>query len=731
MKKLIIGIIFAVTGNALLAVPHAVQAADAAALEFTVEKDIPYYSEEALAREGDYARNRCKLDVRVPVGVTNFATVVNLHGGGLVKGNKGFAPWPAEAREHDPVAGVAVGYRLLTNATPEQCISDAAAAVAWTVKNIAKYGGDPKKVFVTGVSGGGYLTAMVGLDPKWLAPHGLKPTDLCGIAPFTGQMTKHFNVRKVGFKDDDPQFVPKIDEWAPLAWATADAPPACFLTGGRDVEWKARVEENALLEASMRALGNRRVEFHETEGDHGGGVKPSSYFFRNFVLKTCNTSAVGGFSPGERIVFLGDSITHGGKYVGYLQLFAALRHPGWNVRCINAGISGDTAGGGLGRVSWDVKVLKPDRVFAMFGMNDVGRDNYATTTPDEKTQAARAKALDRYAQNVCALADAIPAIGAQAVLVTPSPYDQYATRTNGQNLVACNDPGLAACAAAVREAAAARNLGVAELHRPLTEILQEHPDLGLGGPDRVHPREEGHLLMAALVLESMHVPALVARASVDAQTFKAEKIRAGLTENAVVSDVRRTGDGVAFTYAPKSLPFPALPEYLADDKIYPLTEKLNREEIVVRHLKPGRYALMFDGVKLGSYTARELAKGVNVAILPTANQMRAQETATLVKELVANESVRRNLALNYVRFRHAKIALDDFAAQDAYLDKVLAKMEAQKSPWHRAHVGITDTYRKNRTRAAELNDRAADLFARINAVRPAVCRVRVVREGDE
>ena len=76
MKKLIIGIIFAVTANALLVVPHAVQAADAAALEFTVEKDLPYYSEEALAREGDYARNRCKLDVRVPVGVNELQTAL-------------------------------------------------------------------------------------------------------------------------------------------------------------------------------------------------------------------------------------------------------------------------------------------------------------------------------------------------------------------------------------------------------------------------------------------------------------------------------------------------------------------------------------------------------------------------------------------------------------------------------------------------------------------------------
>ena len=715
----------------LLVIALASAACAATALEFTVEKDISYYPEEVLSREGDYARNRCKLDLRLPVGVTNFATVVNVHGGGLVRGNKCFAPWPGEARAHDPVAGVAVGYRLLTNATPEQCVSDAAAAVAWTVKNIARYGGDPKKVFLTGVSGGGYLTAMVGLDPKWLAPHGLKPTDLCGIAPFTGQMTKHFNVRKVGFKDVDPQFVPKIDEWAPLAWATTNAPPACFLTGGRDVEWKARVEENALLEASMRALGNTRVEFHETEGDHGGGVKPSSYFFRDFVLKTCSAYAVGGFAPGERIVFLGDSITHGGHYVGYLQLFAALRHPGWDVRCMNAGIGGDTAGGGLARVDWDVKDMKPHRVFAMFGMNDVGRDLYRTTSPDEKTLAARANAIGRYAQNVRKLADAIPAIGAQAVLVTPSPYDQYAVRTNGQNLVACNEPGLAACAAAVRESAAERCLGVVDLHHPLTEILKKHPDLGLGGPDRVHPREQGHLLMAALVLEAMRTPALVARASVDAQSLKIDRIRSGFTENAVVSDLRRTGDGVAFTYAPKSMPFPALPEYLADDKIYPLTEKLNREEIVVRNLAPGRYALMFDGEKLGSYTAEQLAKGVNVALLPTANQKRARATASLVSELVANEGLRRNLMLNYVRFRRANIAKDDFAAQDKFLDDMLEKMKAAKSQWYKAHVGIAATYRKNRTRATELDDRAADLFAQINAVRPAVCRVRVAREGDE
>ena len=166
-------------------------------LTFNVEKDIRYSD----------AAPRCVLDVKWPDGVTNFATVVNFHGGGLVKGSKHFARWPDEAADKDPVAFVGANYRLLKDdktgetATPEECISDAAAAVAWTLDNIARYGGDPKKVFVTGISGGGYLTAMVGLDPKWLAKYGHAPADLAGIAPMTGQMTKHFNVRKVGFNE--------------------------------------------------------------------------------------------------------------------------------------------------------------------------------------------------------------------------------------------------------------------------------------------------------------------------------------------------------------------------------------------------------------------------------------------------------------------------------------------------------------------------------------------------
>ncbi len=59
---------------------------------------------------------------------------------------------------------IGVGYRLSPKVQHPVYIEDAAAAVAWTFRNIASYGGDPDKIFVTGISAGGYLTAMVGLD---------------------------------------------------------------------------------------------------------------------------------------------------------------------------------------------------------------------------------------------------------------------------------------------------------------------------------------------------------------------------------------------------------------------------------------------------------------------------------------------------------------------------------------------------------------------------------------
>ena len=77
-----------------------------------------------------------------------------------------------------------------------------------------------------------------------------------------------------------------------------------------------------------------------------------------------------------RIVALGDSLTAGykldGKHAFPVQLQIALRARGHNVIVANAGVSGDTAAGGLARLDWAV----PDGTHAVIlelGANDALR----------------------------------------------------------------------------------------------------------------------------------------------------------------------------------------------------------------------------------------------------------------------------------------------------------------------------------------------------------------------
>jgi len=443
-------------------------------------------------------------------------------------------------------------------------------------------------------------------------------------------------------------------------------------------------------------------------------------------MKTVDAGGVGRFAPGERVAFFGDSITHAGRYVGYLQLFASLRHPGWNVRCLNAGLSGDTAAGAIGRWTWDVLAARPDRVFCMFGMNDVGRDSYRTEPPTEAVAKARAASLAHYDASQRRLAGMIADAGVKAVLVTPSPFDQYSD-VNRDNRVSCNEPGLANCAKIVRALAAERNLGTVDFHAKMTELVRKHPELHLCGGDRVHPGAAGHLLMATLVLEEMGEPALVAQVSIDAQKGVADKLADGRTRNAVVTALAATPQEVRFTYAPKALPLPALPEYAAVDGIYPLTARFNQETIRIAGLEKGTYDLAFDGVKVGSFTADEFARGVNVATLDTPNQRLAKAVAGLVGKLVAVENDRRMLAIAYRDFRAAGVSLTDEAAQDAWWEKRLAKLKADKVPWYDGQVHVRSVFQKNRSRAREFETTADDLRERINAVRPLGSRVSVTR----
>jgi acetyl esterase/lipase len=221
---------------------------------YKTEKDILYrpQNDELTEAMGE----RCRLDVYYPANQKGFATVIWFHGGGMTSGEK-FIP---EQLQEQGIAVVAVNYRLSPAATCPAYIDDAAAATAWTLREIGRYGGDPKKVFISGFSAGGYLAAMVGLDRKWLAKHDAEANDLAGIIPLSGQMITHFTVRaERGIRDTQPL----VDEFAPLFHVRADAPPLVLITGDREIELLGRYEENAYMARMMKIAGHTRTTLRE------------------------------------------------------------------------------------------------------------------------------------------------------------------------------------------------------------------------------------------------------------------------------------------------------------------------------------------------------------------------------------------------------------------------------------------------------------------------------------
>lgn len=253
--------------------------ASAALASHVEEKNVSYLEEAAFAKADAYRQEQCRMDLWLPTGKPGFPTLIWLHGGGLTSGKR-FMP----VLRDKGIGLIAASYRLSPKVEHPGYLEDAAAITAWTLRHIAERGGDPKKIFLAGHSAGGYLAAMVGMDPQWLAAQGVSNRDLASLVLVSAQVTTHFLVKKLR-GDTRPEYRPIIDEFAPLYHASKDLPPVCLILGDRKIEYKNRVEENNLLAASLRNLGHPMVEFYEMGGLTHGSVVSGSWIIVPDFLK--------------------------------------------------------------------------------------------------------------------------------------------------------------------------------------------------------------------------------------------------------------------------------------------------------------------------------------------------------------------------------------------------------------------------------------------------------------
>jgi acetyl esterase/lipase len=128
-----------------------------------------------------------KIDIYLPPQqASGLPVFVAIHGGGWTHGYKEWMGFMAPPLVSLPAILVSVSYRLAPAVRYPAPLDDCLAALAWVHKNIARHGGDPKRIFIGGHSAGAHLAALVTLRRDLYAAHGLPDDAVKACFPFSG-----------------------------------------------------------------------------------------------------------------------------------------------------------------------------------------------------------------------------------------------------------------------------------------------------------------------------------------------------------------------------------------------------------------------------------------------------------------------------------------------------------------------------------------------------------------
>jgi lysophospholipase L1-like esterase len=337
------------------------------------------------------------------------------------------------------------------------------------------------------------------------------------------------------------------------------------------------------------------------------------------ALASITTTAHGqqfALKDGDTVVFYGDSITAQRLYTRDVEDFVLTRYPALHIRFVNAGVPGDTVNGGYAgtmaeRVLRDVAPFKPTVITVMLGMNDGGWGyGGAEIGPNfEKGYRVLLDALHKVAPH------------AAFTLISPTPYDEitHGTEFPGYSRIIDQLAEDVAQMGVEMQASGDKGVLVADFHRPATRALEraeaEFPQLApLIVPDRIHPAESGHWIMAAALMSAWHVNPVVSRVALNAA--EAQVIEKDRT---TVTDLEKLANGLKWTQLDDALPLPLDLNNAMTPVLIKVSDiaQLDQMTLRVESLAPGRYDLTIDGKAVASFSRDELQQGVNLALYKT------------------------------------------------------------------------------------------------------------------
>jgi acetyl esterase/lipase len=222
--------------------------------ELRHELDVPYGKDP-----------KQRMDLYFPTAkASNAPVLLFLHGGGFREGDRKQYGYVGEPFAKHGIITVVASYRLTPGFKHPAQPDDAKAIVAWIHKNIARHGGDPHAIYISGHSAGAILTADVGVDLAWLDALKVPRSAVRGIVPISGS----YDLR--GSKRLEYLPTPEAEEKASaLLHVNAPAPVAIVAYGSLEERLK---EPSAALVKALTAKGIKAKTLNLEGKDHATAV---------------------------------------------------------------------------------------------------------------------------------------------------------------------------------------------------------------------------------------------------------------------------------------------------------------------------------------------------------------------------------------------------------------------------------------------------------------------------
>jgi hypothetical protein len=250
-------------------------------------------------------------------------------------------------------------------------------------------------------------------------------------------------------------------------------------------------------------------------------------------------------------------------------------------------------------------------ITVMLGMNDGW---WGTESPEIDVAFRKG-----YTQLLDALHQAAP--DAAMTLIRPTPYDEitHGTEFPQYSRVIDDLADDVSKIAAERSESASSKILLADFHRPLIDALERararSPQLAaLIIPDRIHPTEIGHWIIAAQLLSIWHVDPIVS-----SLTLSADEAHTLDAQRTTITQLQKTATGLQWTQQDRALP---LPFDFNNGMISLLLDicniaQIDQQTLRIEGLGVGHYHLLIDGKIIATFSSQELKAGVNLALYKT------------------------------------------------------------------------------------------------------------------